>query len=397
MVVPLVVILSEPSDEPQALRVAHLLEALGVRCWVEGVEGQDAMSRPQALAGCHAIVVVLDEGGGAYGAIDAGATWKVPVFMLGREAQQDRSQLRPFCERIATAVGAAERSPGRRGLRGLSGRRLLAAGAALGVVAALGVLGLRFVRSTGERPSLARHEAIGLTASPTGSGWVLAFRLPAPPVELWYDLGTGAGFHQTGVQPGAFDPATGAPLAESYVMVGQEELPGPTTVRVKFRRSGGAMEGPFELPLDPDAQAQAAARSALEDMAPRWVTFGDLRGQPLVYFTPVLAFKHALREIQVGVDEGPIDQSVRFAPSRQPGVSAEDEVFRALPSGVRSVSIGLVLRDGSRLPVRTFPVAMTQSPPSPPRPIPALFKTKAPRPARDLIDPWATRVQDTRH
>jgi hypothetical protein len=400
-----VVILSEPSDEPQALRVAHVLAGLGVRCWVEGVEGQDAMTRSQALAGCRAVVAVLDEGGGAYGAIDAGATWKVPVFLLGREVQGDPPQLRLFCKRVAVAAGVTpsdwlvtQKSPGPWRLGGPSRRAVLAVGAVLGVAAALGALGVMLPRTPRAQALLARHEAIGLTASQTATGWALYFQLPAPPVELWYELGEGSGFRQTGAQPGAFDTTTGAPLAKSYVMVSQEELPGPTTVRVKFRRAGGSLEGPFELRVDPDAQAQAQARSALEDLAPSWIAFDEFQGQARVYFTPVLTFKHALQEIRVGVDDGPLDQGVRFKPSRRPGLDTDDELYRALPAGARSVSVELVLRDGSRLPVRTFPVtvARTQdsvpSPPHPPR-----TKMRTPRPSRDIVDPWETRLMNTRN
>jgi hypothetical protein len=241
---------------------------------------------------------------------------------------------------------------------------------------------------------LMHRETVGVMASQTGAGWVLSFQLPAPPAELWYELASSPGFRQTGGQPGTVDPKTGAPLAKSYAVVGADEIRGPTTVRVKFRRSGGSMEGPFEIPFDPDAQALTQARSALEDMAPHWVAFRDFNEQTLVYFTPMLTFKHALSEIRVGLDGGPLDRSVRFSPSRQPGVGADDEAFRALPPGVRSVSIELVFRDGSRLPARTFPVVVDRPPadPSIPRPAPPTARSpRPPRPAGRILDPWAGR------
>lgn len=405
-----VVILSEPSDESQALLVAHTLEGLGVRCWLEGLEAQDGPSRSQALSECRAIVVVVDEDGGAYGALDAGATWKVPVFILGRDAQKDRAQLRPFCERVAAAVGSASTSASgssgsasptaRRDPLGPLGRGLLVACVALGVFSALGILGVVIARRPHGLASAVSRETVGMTASQTGAGWVLSFQLPAPPAELWYEIASSPGFHQTGVQPGTIDPKTGAPFAKSYATVGPDEIRGPTTVRVKFRRSGGSMEGPFEIPFDPDAQALTQARSALEDMGPHWVAFNDFNGQTLVYFTPMLTFKHALREIQVSLDGGPPERSVRFSPSRQPGVGSDDEAFRALPPGARSVSIELVFRDGSRLPVRTFPVVVERAPSSPPvSPHTPRFmrpSTRSPQPGGRVVDPWATRSLDDR-
>lgn len=397
-----VVILSEPSDESQALLVAHTLEGLGVRCWLEEAETQGAPTRSQALSECRAIVVVVDEDGGAYGALDAGAACKVPVFILGRDAQRDRSQLRPFCERVAASVGAppAGGPLGRRDPLGPLARGLLVAGAALGVFSALAILGVVVARRPTSLASVVNRETIGLTASQTGAGWVLSFHLPAPPAELWYELASSPGYHQTGAQPGTVDPKTGAPLAKSYATIGQDELRGPTTVRVKFRRSGGSMEGPFEVPFDPDAQALTQARSALEDMGPHWVAFGEFNGQTLVYFTPMLTFKHALREIRVGLDGGPPDRSVLFTPSRQAGVDANDEAFRTLPPGTRSVSIELVFRDGSRLPARTFPVVVERRPSSPPTPAPAptpkSHRMWAPRSGGRVVDPWATRSLDDR-
>lgn len=396
-----VVILSEPSDESQALLLVHTLEGLGIRCWLEGAEAQEAPPRSKALSECCAIVVVVDEDGGAYGALDAGATWKVPVFLLGRDAQRDRAQLRPFCERVAAAVrstpaGTNERQgpSGRRDPLGPRGRGLLAAGVALGVCSALGLLGVVLARQPSALAPLVHRETVGVMASQTGAGWVLSFQLPAPPAELWYELASSPGFRQTGGQPGTVDPKTGAPLAKSYAVVGADEIRGPTTVRVKFRRSGGSMEGPFEIPFDPDAQALTQARSALEDMAPHWVAFRDFNEQTLVYFTPMLTFKHALSEIRVGLDGGPLDRSVRFSPSRQPGVGADDEAFRALPPEVRSVSIELVFRDGSRLPARTFPVVVDRPPadPSIHRPAPPTARSpRSPRPAGRILDPWVDR------
>ena len=91
-----VVVLFEPSDEPRAMVIGRTLEAMGVACWLEGLEGRQGPTRSQALAACRAIVVLVDEAGGAYGALDAGATWRVPVFVHGRQ-EEPGAKLTAFC------------------------------------------------------------------------------------------------------------------------------------------------------------------------------------------------------------------------------------------------------------------------------------------------------------
>lgn len=378
-----VVILFEPSDEPQALRIARTLEGLGVTCWLEGIEGTSAPTRAQALASCRAVVVVLDNDGGAYGALDAGATWGVPVFVFGHENQSDRARLHPFCERVAAAVSTAKTS-----LRSApASRRLLGVGVACGVAISALVFGGVSILQRSVLPIMAANDRIGMTATSTGTDWTLFFRLPVQPVELWYELASSPGYRPTGVLPEASAQGT-PPLAKPYVILSADEVRGPTTVRVKFRRPGGPLEGPFEIPFDPQAQLIATARSALEDVAPRWISFAPMNGQVLVYFTALLVYKNAIREIRYGFDGAPLDRTVRLASA--PGITSDDEVYRALPPDTRSVSVEVIFRDGTRLPVRSFtppPAPLPEAPP--PAAIPPV--TPRPRTSRPLFDPLAGR------
>ena len=397
-----VVILFEPSDEPVALAISSTLDVLGARCWVEGLEVTGAPTRLQALASCRAIVVVRDEAGGAYGALDAGAISGMPVFVYERrEGADERARLRTFCERVASVVrdspAQSLASLGDAPLGRLAGRPLAVALVATLVVASLvavgslGWVGYRLAQDRSARVVSHPPAGVGLTATPNGAGWLLLFRFPSPPVEVQYELASSPGYRSTGAVPGSVD-ASGALLAKSYAMLGPDEVSGPTSVRVKYRLARGELQGPFELSFDPATAAVASARNTLDDLAPQWLSFREFDGRTLVYFTSLLVHKHALREIKVGLDEGALNQGVRFKPSSAPGLDSDDEMFRAIPPKTHSVSVQLVFRDGTSSTVRTFrvppdatgvaprPTPFVPDPPAPLHPAPPNPWPAVPRP-----------------
>lgn len=95
-----------------------------------------------------------------------------------------------------------------------------------------------------------------------------------------------------------------------------------------------------------------SARRILEGLPP-WVAFSRTE-PPLLYFSTLLSYKYALAGIDWGLEDGPLDKSVHFAPSTAPGIDRDDEIYTSVPVETRKVRVKLRWKDGRESAVRTF-------------------------------------------
>lgn len=151
--------------------------------------------------------------------------------------------------------------------------------------------------------------------------------------------------------PGAGDQP--APSRGASVLLQDSLLSpaGPTRLRVRYRA--------FWLPrtaileLDAKTDGDRFLRGVLEGL-PQWVAFRRFGGNTLVYFTTLLAYKPALREIRYGVGTGPLEHTVHFTRSSELGVAADDETYITVPDATDRMRVQLVYSDGSVSDVRTI-------------------------------------------
>lgn len=127
---------------------------------------------------------------------------------------------------------------------------------------------------------------------------------------------------------------------------------GPTSFLVKYRA--------FGIPRKASISFQAETtdvdfvRNVLTGLpASSWVAFSKDEA-PLLYFSTLLAYKYALTSITWGLDDGPLDRSVRFTPSVKLGIDTTDEIYVRLPATARQVRVKLRYKDGRESEVRTI-------------------------------------------
>jgi hypothetical protein len=126
---------------------------------------------------------------------------------------------------------------------------------------------------------------------------------------------------------------------------------GPTSFLVTYRA--------FGIPRKATVSFQAETtdvdfvRNVLTGLpASSWVAFSKDEA-PLLYFSTLLAYKYALTSITWGLDDGPLDRTVQFAPSSKLGIDPTDQIYVRLPVETRLVRVKLRYKDGRESEIRT--------------------------------------------
>lgn len=193
-------------------------------------------------------------------------------------------------------------------------------------------------------------EEVSLTGTRSNAGWIVHFHIREPARTIWYRRPGDADWIETGAVYGAPNPTTGAATPKPYAVI--PELTGTVPFAVRYLDASGAMKGPFEIPFDTVQHSVAFVRSVLGDV-PTWIAFQQQGERRLVYFTTLLVYKYAMREIRFGFDDEPL-RPLRFVPSDKLGISDGDQLFLDVPAGARACNVEVVFIDGSRSALRRF-------------------------------------------
>ncbi len=184
-------------------------------------------------------------------------------------------------------------------------------------------------------------------------GWSIAFSIADPTLAISWRLGESGEFKETGFTD-ALDPRTRQRMPNPSI-----ELPNDApaaTIQVRYVDPTGQMQGPFPIKFDPEA-ALIASHRKLQDMTSNsWLSFGGYSG-PLVYYSQILSFRCAVREMRVGIDTTVPNQVVKIPPCNPKDPSAIPEnaaSYMKIPATTRSVSVELTYQDGSLSEIKNF-------------------------------------------
>ena len=87
-----------------------------------------------------------------------------------------------------------------------------------------------------------------------------------------------------------------------------------------------------------------------------WLAFGGYSG-PLVYYSQILSYRCAIREMRIGIDTTVPNQVVKIPPCnpRDPSAIPENAAsYMKIPASTRSVSVELTYQDGSLSEIKNF-------------------------------------------
>jgi hypothetical protein len=184
-------------------------------------------------------------------------------------------------------------------------------------------------------------------------GWSVSLSFIEPVTAISWRLGESGSFKETGLLDN-FDPRTRRRQANPSF-----ELDADTAAGVVYVRTvdlNGQIAGPFPITFDPIAETARGDRRILEMTAGSWVSFREYNGL-LLYYTQVVSFRCAVRDLRIGIDSAVPDRAIPLPPCDLKNPAAiPDKVqpYLKLPPATKMVSVELTYRDGSVSEIKTF-------------------------------------------
>jgi len=183
-------------------------------------------------------------------------------------------------------------------------------------------------------------------------GWTVVFSIADPALGISWRKGESGDFRETGFMD-TFDPRTRRRMPNPSIQLDADEP--ATTLQVRYIDANGEMQGPFPIRFDPETALIRDQRKILDMTASNWLAFGGSNG--LLYYTHLLSYRCAIREVRLGFDTSVPDQALKLPPCNMHdpiAVPDNASTYMKVPGSVRSVSVELRFRDGSVSEIRTF-------------------------------------------
>lgn len=184
-------------------------------------------------------------------------------------------------------------------------------------------------------------------------GWTVAISIADPALAISWRMGESGDFKDTGFLD-TLDQRT-----RKRVPSPSFELPADApaaTLQVRYIDVNGDMQGPFPIRFEPQAALVRDQRKILDLTSTSWLAFREFNGL-LVYYTHLMSYRCAIREMRIGIDSGVPDKVIKLPPCnlKDPvAIPSDAQVSLKLPPATKSVSVELTFQDGSVSEIKTF-------------------------------------------
>ena len=203
-------------------------------------------------------------------------------------------------------------------------------------------------------PSDSTNAPIAIFSRHNG-GWTVGFSILEPTLGISWRIGNGE-FRETGFMD-TLDPRTRKRMPNPSI-----ELPPDApaaTIEVRYIDTQGEMQGPFPIKFDPEAALIHDQRKILDMTATSWLSFREFNGL-LVYYTHLVSYRCAIREVRIGIDTTVPDKVLKLPPCdlRDPStIPSNAQLYMKLAPATQLMSVELTYRDGSVSEIKTFRTA----------------------------------------
>jgi Caspase domain len=184
-------------------------------------------------------------------------------------------------------------------------------------------------------------------------GWTVVFSILDPTLGISWRMGDSGDFRETGFLD-TLDARTRKRMPNPSI-----ELPpdaAAATIQVRYIDASGEMQGPFPIRFDPEAALIHDQRKILDMTATSWLSFREFNGL-LVYYTHLMSYRCAIREVRVGIDSAVPDKVLKMPPCNPKDPSAipnDAQPYLKLAPSTQFVSVELTYRDGSVSEIKSF-------------------------------------------
>jgi uncharacterized caspase-like protein len=187
-------------------------------------------------------------------------------------------------------------------------------------------------------------------------GWSVVFSIADPTLGISWRMGESGDFRETGFLD-TLDPRTRKRMPNPSIELAADAP--AATIQVRYIDASGEMQGPFPIKFDPEAALLRDQRKILDMTAGSWLSFREFNGL-LVYYTHLVSYRCAIREVRIGVDNAVPSQVLKMPPCdmRDPNqIPYGAQLFMKLPPTTQFMSVELTYRDGSVSEIKSFRTA----------------------------------------
>ena len=184
-------------------------------------------------------------------------------------------------------------------------------------------------------------------------GWTVVFSIADPTLGISWRMGDSGEFRETGFID-TLDPRTRKRMPNPSIELAADAP--AATIQVRYVDSSGKLQGPFPIKFDPEAALIRDQRKILDMTATSWLSFREFNGL-LVYYTHLMSYRCAIREVRVGIDSAVPDKVLKMplCDPRDPSVIPRDsQPYLKLAPSTQFVSVELTYRDGSVSEIKSF-------------------------------------------
>jgi uncharacterized caspase-like protein len=184
-------------------------------------------------------------------------------------------------------------------------------------------------------------------------GWTVVFSIADPTLGISWRLGDSGDFRETGFLD-TLDPRTRKRMPNPSIEL--DAYAPAATIEVRYIDASGEMQGPFPIRFDPEAALIHDQRKILDMTATSWLSFREFNGL-LVYYTHLMSYRCAIREVRIGIDTAVPDKVLKLPPCdpRDPSaIPSNAQPYLKLAPATQFVSVELTYRDGSVSEIKSF-------------------------------------------
>jgi Caspase domain len=184
-------------------------------------------------------------------------------------------------------------------------------------------------------------------------GWSVVFSIADPTLGISWRMGNSGDFRETGFLD-TLDPRTRKRMPNPSIELAADAP--AATIEVRYIDASGEMQGPFPIRFDPEAALVRDQRKILDMTATSWLSFREFNGL-LVYYTHLMSYRCAIREVRIGIDSAVPDKVLRMPacdPRDPSAIPASATPYLKLAPTTQFVSVELTYRDGSVSEIKSF-------------------------------------------
>ncbi|RUW86807.1 methyl-accepting chemotaxis protein [Mesorhizobium sp. M7A.F.Ca.US.010.02.1.1] len=193
-----------------------------------------------------------------------------------------------------------------------------------------------------------------LTPMRSNQGWSMTISLPEPATAISWRMGDSGPFTDTGFLA-MNDQTTGKPMANPSF-----EMPDSTVagiIAIKYLDIRGRETGPFDIRFDPETALQQGNKQILDQFWTSWIAFDASGNHGLVYFTQMLSYRCAIKQVHYSLNGAALDKEIKMPPcdKKDPyAIPYDYQPYFKVADSVKSMSVQVTYTDGTKSPVREY-------------------------------------------